>query len=114
MNRSDAHYLTDIEGTSPRIAEVIQKNFKQILITVINVYRFEQGLENDDYVYLATAMCWNYIARDQEWLIELEVFEALLFGSGRILHPVRTSFGLENSLFKMDVNEPLCLASYAW
>lgn len=56
---------------------------------MINVYRYEQGLDNDDYVYLANAMCWNYTAKDQEWLIELEVFEALLFGSGRILHPVR-------------------------
>ena len=81
---------------------------------MINVYKNEQGLENDDYVFLATALCWNYTARDQEWLIELEVFEALLFGSGRVLHPVRTSFGLENSLFKIEVNGPLCLASYAW
>ena len=114
MSRSDAHYLTDIEGTSPRITEVLQKNFKQILITVINVYKNEQGLENDDYVFLATAMCWNYKIWDQEWLIELEVFESLLFGSGRILHPIRSSFGLENSLFKIEANEPLCLANYAW
>ena len=64
MNRPDAHYLTDIEGSSKRITEIIRKNFKQILITVVNVYRYEQGLESADYVFLATALCWDYAAKD--------------------------------------------------
>ena len=78
----------------------------------------DSSSKNDLYVHMVNALCWSYRSEDHEWLVKLDLFDAMLRGDGETLHPLRSSWGRDHSQLRIisssNTSKSLPLPAYLW
>mmetsp|Transcript_23102 Transcript_23102/g.28645 ORF Transcript_23102/g.28645 Transcript_23102/m.28645 type:complete len:98 (+) Transcript_23102:1049-1342(+) len=93
------HCLTGVEG-SGNIAEIgIKEQFAQIIERILDVIKNEKLDDQNQYVHLLNALCWDYTADDHQMLERLEVFSILNKGNSELTHPIHASWGMQKTFF---------------
>ena len=96
------HYMTNVDSCGNNAQASIRKNFAQILERILDVIKHEQLANEDNYVHLLDALCWDYKPEDLHFLDKHDIFNTLLKGNGEIVHPLRVSWGRESNYYKLD------------
>ena len=83
----------------------IQQQFAQIMERIIDVIKREEMKNQDTYVHLLDALCWDFTTEDHDLIDRLNIFDTLLKGNGELVHPLKSAWGCENSFYHLELDK---------
>ena len=71
------HYLTGIEGSGNLAENGVKEQFSEIFERILDVIKNQKLKDDNQFVHLMNALCWDFRPEDHQLLERLDIFNVL-------------------------------------